>query len=231
MGAVSSSEAAAPIGNRTAAVAVVAGDVVVRRRATSALAQDGELVSIEIASSDELEPEDRRRADIVVIAGCARADQRAAAVRAATIRLPQARVVVIATTDVNGVHKTLAAGADGFVLDSDLEATLGPTVRAVRAGQVVVPPVTRASAVRPPLSHREKQTLTLLALGLTNAEIAHRLYLAESTVKCHLTSVFSKLGVRSRNEAIACVVDERDGRELGMLQPPPGDGDHPGTRL
>jgi DNA-binding NarL/FixJ family response regulator len=89
------------------------------------------------------------------------------------------------------------------VLDADLEATLAPTVRAVCAGQLALPPMARARAVRPPLSHREKQTLDLLVLGLTNAQIAQHLYIAESTVKCHLTSIFSKLGVRSRNEAIA----------------------------
>jgi DNA-binding NarL/FixJ family response regulator len=229
MEAVSALEAVAPIGNRSPAVAVVAGDEVVRRRATSALVRDGQLVSMEIASPDELEHEDGRRTDTVVIGGCARADQRAAAIRATTMRLPAVRIVVIAATDANGVNKALEAGADGFVLDADLEATLAPTVRAVRAGQVVVPPMTRAWAVRPPLSHREKQTLALLALGLTNAEIAHRLYLAESTVKCHLTSIFSKLGVRSRNEAIACAVDQPDGLGLGMPRPS-GDGDHPGTR-
>jgi DNA-binding NarL/FixJ family response regulator len=160
----------------------------------------------------------------VVIAAAARADQRAAAIRAARMRLPDARVVVVATADANGVHKALEAGAHGFVFEVDLLATLAPTVRAVLVGQIVVPPMTRASVVRPPLSHREKQTLGLLVLGLTNAEIARRLYLAESTVKCHLTSIFSKLGVRSRNEAIARVLDPQHGLGLGTLTVP-GDGD------
>ena len=93
-----------PIDDRAPAVAVVAGDGVVLRRATSALAQDGQVVLIQAASVKELEPEDARRADAVVIACRARADQRAAAIRAARMWLPEARVVVIATADANGVH-------------------------------------------------------------------------------------------------------------------------------
>lgn len=207
VGRVSALEAVVPFDEDAPAVALVADDEVVRRRATSALAQDGQLVSIQATNCNELEREDARRADAVVIACRTRADQRAVAIRAARMRLPEARVVVIATADANGVHKALEAGADGFVFDADLEASLALTVRAVRAGQLVVPPMARSSAVRPPLSHREKQALDLLVLGLTNAEIAKRLYLAESTVKCHLTSIFSKFGVRSRNEAIARALD------------------------
>jgi DNA-binding NarL/FixJ family response regulator len=229
MGRTSALEAVVHIDEGAPAVAVVADDEVVRRRVTSILTQDGQLVSIQAANSHELERVDALRAEAVVIACCARADQRAAAIRAARMCLPEARVIVIATVDANGVHKSLEAGADGFVFDSDLEASLAPTVRAVRAGQLVVPPMTRASAVRPPLSHREKQTLELLARGLTNAEIAKRLYLAESTVKCHLTSIFSKLGVRSRHEAVARVLDRQDGLGLEVLRPS-GDGDAPRPR-
>jgi DNA-binding NarL/FixJ family response regulator len=220
MGTVSPLDAVVPVDGRTPAVAIVAGDGNVRRRATSALGQDGQVVLVAVASPDELEPEDARGADAVVIAAAARADQRAAAIRAARMRLPDARVIVIATADANGVHKALEAGAHGFVFDVDLAETLAPTVRAVLAGQLVVPPMTRAGVVRPPLSHREKQTLGLLVLGLTNAEIAGRLYLAESTVKCHLTSIFSKLGVRSRNEAIARVLDPQHGLGPGTLTVP-----------
>ena len=214
-----------PLDDSTPAVAVVAADGNVRRRATFALAQDGQVVLIQAASSDELDHEAAQGADAVVIAAAPRADQRAAAIRAARLHLPDARIIVVATADANGVHKALEAGAHGFVFDVDLAETLAPTVRAVLAGQLVVPPMTRARVVRPPLSHREKQTLGLLVLGLTNAEIARRLYLAESTVKCHLTSIFSKLGVRSRNEAIARVLDSQHGLGLGTLTVP-GDGDH-----
>jgi DNA-binding NarL/FixJ family response regulator len=181
---------------------VVSPDELLRRRAASALMRDGQTVRIETASSDALDSEPGRRADAVVLAGCARADHRAAAIRAAKSRLPGVLVVVVANADTHGVHKALEAGADGFVLDSDLDNTLAPTVRAVCAGQLALPPMARARAAKPPLSHREQQTLDLLGLGLTNAQIGQRLFIAESTVKCHLTSIFSKLGVRSRNEAI-----------------------------
>jgi DNA-binding NarL/FixJ family response regulator len=224
MGTGTASEAVAPEHDDAMVVAVVGADEVVRRRAIFALAQDRQLVSVVAASADELEPEAAGRTDIVVIACRGRADERTAAIRAARARLPQARAIIIATADANGVHKTLEAGAKGFVFDSDVIATLAPTVRAVRAGQLVVPPMAKASAVRPPLSYRERETLSLLTLGLTNAEIGRRLYVAESTVKCHLTSIFSKLGVRSRHEAIARVLDPQEGLGLGVVKLSGGDG-------
>jgi DNA-binding NarL/FixJ family response regulator len=219
MKTVSAPDADSSVPDLAPAVAVVARDEAVRQRALSALIRDGQVISVQTASSDQLEPESTRHTEAVVIACRGRADERTAAIGLARSRLPEARVIIIATADVNGVHKALEAGADGFVFEADLEATLPSTVRAVRAGQLVVPPTRRAEAVRPPLSHREKQALSLLVLGLTNAEIARRLYLAESTVKCHLTSIFSKLGVRSRNEAVAHVVDSRYALDLDVPRP------------
>ncbi|MGI8730479.1 MAG: helix-turn-helix domain-containing protein, partial [Solirubrobacteraceae bacterium] len=67
---------------------------------------------------------------------------------------------------------------------------------------------------RPTLSGREKQVLSMVVMGLSNKVIAARLFLAESTVKCHLSSAFSKLGVRSRNEAADLIL--HSGAELGL---------------
>jgi DNA-binding NarL/FixJ family response regulator len=200
-------------------VAATGADEMVRRRAVAALANEGYEVSDQTPEPAELRADDgTRRTDAVVLICRSSAEERAAAIRAARSRLPEAHVVIVATADSNGMHKAFEAGADGFVFESDLEAALGATVRAVCAGQVVVPPVMRSSVVRPALTHREKQTLGLAVLGLTNGEIAQRLFLAESTVKCHMTSIFSKLGVRSRSEAAAHVLDPNYGLGLGILR-------------
>ena len=138
----------------------------------------------------------------------------------ATLRraLPRTRIVVIvASTARADVRRALRAGADGVVADADLEAALAHTVQDVAAGQLVVPRALRREIERRPLSHREKQVLGLAVLGATNAEIAQRLWVTEHTVKSHLSSSFSKLGVGSRHEAAELVLDRDDSLGAGVL--------------
>jgi DNA-binding NarL/FixJ family response regulator len=116
-------------------------------------------------------------------------------------------VVISPPATGTGVRRALDGGADALVFDTELTVTLANAVRAVATGQSVVPRKVRASVERPVLSHREHEVLTLVRKGLTNAEIAERLYLAESTIKSHLASLFRKVGVRSRNEAAAALID------------------------
>jgi DNA-binding NarL/FixJ family response regulator len=71
----------------------------------------------------------------------------------------------------------------------------------------VVPRKVRASVERPTFSHRERQVLTFVSQGFTNAQIAKRLFLSESTIKSHLSSAFAKFGVRSRKEAAALFLE------------------------
>ena len=66
------------------------------------------------------------------------------------------------------------------------------------------------------LTTREKQILTLMVTGQTNSQIASELFLAESTVKSHLSSAFGKLGVSSRSEAAAVILDPDRGHGLGI---------------
>jgi DNA-binding NarL/FixJ family response regulator len=116
------------------------------------------------------------------------------------------------------VRSLLAAGARGVVLREEMTRALVPTLQAVAAGQVCVPRRHAHGAERPVLSIREKQVVGLVATGLMNSEVAGRLFLAESTVKSHLSSAFAKLGVRSRHEAAELLVDPPAGIGPGVLQ-------------
>jgi DNA-binding CsgD family transcriptional regulator len=96
-------------------------------------------------------------------------------------------------------------GADAVLLERDVDAILGPVARVAAAGQVSLPAALRHAIQRPALSHRERQILGLAVAGLTNAQIARRFFIAESTVKTHLSSAFRRLGVHSRREAAALI--------------------------
>jgi dTDP-4-amino-4,6-dideoxygalactose transaminase/DNA-binding NarL/FixJ family response regulator len=146
----------------------------------------------------------------------------ARAVLAAKQEQPKLRVVVVAPARSSRGLKArhaLGYGIDGVVEEADLETALGSTVMAVLDGQAVAPGAQASDLIAPVLSHRERQALALLALGLANAEIASRMFLARSTVKTHLSSAFSKLGVSSRSEAAALVLDRETavGRGLAGL--------------
>ena len=126
-------------------------------------------------------------------------------------------VVICRRSDLTQVRSLVAAGVRGVVLEDELDEALEPTVAAVAAGQVCVPRDDARSLAPPVLSLREKQVIGLAALGLSNREIAERLFVAESTVKSHLSSAFAKLGVRSRYEATDLIVNSAWGIGLGIL--------------
>ncbi|MGA2163105.1 MAG: response regulator transcription factor [Solirubrobacteraceae bacterium] len=115
------------------------------------------------------------------------------------------------------VRAALAAGATGVVLEREMAGTLGPCLQAVRVGQVCVPRQQWRQIAPPALSAREKQILGLVVMGYMNSQIAEQLFLAESTVKSHLSSAFGKLGVRSRNEAVNLILDSERGFGMGIL--------------
>jgi DNA-binding NarL/FixJ family response regulator len=132
--------------------------------------------------------------------------------------LQSTRIVLVCSTDSRAnVRSAIDSGVDGIVFDTDIEHSLGSTVAAVHAGQVVVPQALCRELYPPTLSGREKQIVGLVVMGLTNKEISQRLFVSESTVKCHLSSVFQKLGVRSRNEAVTMILDPSRKLGLGIL--------------
>ncbi len=126
-------------------------------------------------------------------------------------------IVVCESVDRWLIRAALASGAYGVVPYDDLDLALGPCLQAVLVGLTCVPQSHSAQIEPPALSTREKQVLGLVVMGYMNSQIAERLYLAESTVKSHLSSAFGKMGVRSRNEAVKLILDPDNGLGLGIL--------------
>jgi DNA-binding NarL/FixJ family response regulator len=131
--------------------------------------------------------------------------------------VPACKVVILTTFDVDEhVYEALRAGASGFLLKDVPAGQLVHAIRVAAAGEALLAPsVTRRliaaftrrvpavpSATLADLTVREVEVLSLLAEGLSNAEIAGRLYLGEATVKTHVARILMKLGVRDRVQAV-----------------------------
>jgi DNA-binding NarL/FixJ family response regulator len=130
---------------------------------------------------------------------------------------PRPPVLVTESLGPGELRGALSADIAGIVLAESLDQVLLPCLRAVSVGQICVP-CSQADQVDPAaLSAREKQILGLVVMGYMNGEIAKQLFIAESTVKSHLSSAFAKLGVKSRNEAVDLIVDSRRGLGIGIL--------------
>lgn len=128
------------------------------------------------------------------------------------------RVVILTTFERDEyIFAALRAGASGFLLKNAPPEDLIEAVRVVADGDALLAPsVTRrliAEFMKQPVStdlepalhvltERERETLQLVAQGLTNAEIAERLFVGESTVKTHVSNIFSKLDLRDRVQAV-----------------------------
>jgi DNA-binding NarL/FixJ family response regulator len=138
------------------------------------------------------------------------------------------KVIMLTTFDLDEyVYAAIAHGASGFLLKDVAPERLISAVRAVGAGDVLLAPsitqrlVARyaqpatplSSARLEPLTDREREVLTLIARGLSNGEIAERLYLGESTVKTHVGRILTKLDVRDRAQAVIAAY------ESGLVRP------------
>lgn len=145
----------------------------------------------------------------------------AAAVARVRAALAPARIVLVceAARPVDA-RRAIAQGADGVVLAERVEAALAAAVADVIAGQLSIPRSLRRQ-VDPgaAFTAREREILALVVAGLTNPQIAARMYLAESTIKSHLTSAFAKLGVASRHEATDLLLDPEAGHAFGIVPP------------
>jgi two-component system response regulator DevR len=122
-------------------------------------------------------------------------------------------LILTSFADDEALFHAIMAGAAGFVLKQIRSSELIDAVRRVAAGQSLLDPSVTARVLEriregpkqderiARLSRQERQVLELLADGLTNRQIAERLYLAEKTIKNYVTSVLAKLGMARRTEA------------------------------
>ncbi|MFH8584326.1 response regulator [Streptomyces celluloflavus] len=141
------------------------------------------------------------------------------------------KVLVLTTFDLDEyVYEALRAGASGFLLKDASAAELAQAVRVVAAGDALLAPnITKrliaefsrmTGAPCTPLkdrvgdlTERETEVLSLIAQGLSNAEIAERLVVAEQTVKTHVSRILVKLGLRDRTQAAVFAY------ETGLVRP------------
>jgi len=153
------------------------------------------------------------------------------ATRRITGERPEIRVLVLTTFDLDEyVYEALRAGASGFLLKDASAEQLAEAVRVVAAGDALLAPgITRRLIAefsrldkrpRAPrksrvgeLTERETEVLALIAQGLSNAEIAERLVVAEQTVKTHVGRILVKLGLRDRTQAAVFAY------ESGLVRP------------
>jgi DNA-binding NarL/FixJ family response regulator len=142
-------------------------------------------------------------------------------------RWPEARVLVLTmVADDEAVFAAVQAGALGYLLKGAGQAEISRALEAVAAGQGVY----GAEVARrlraffsagsgvvakpfPELSDREREVLDLIAAGLPNTAIAHRLFLSEKTIRNNITSIFAKLAVRDRAEAVVRAREAGLGRQ------------------
>ena len=140
------------------------------------------------------------------------------------------RVLMLTTFDLDDyVYAALQAGASGFLLKDSEPGDLQRAVRVVASGEALLAPTTTRRLIenfveaRPPqprgatalngLTDREREVLRLMTLGMTNAEIAATLIIAEQTTKTHVSRILQKLGLRNRVQAVVF------GYETGLVRP------------
>jgi len=193
-------------------VAIIAAERRTRESCARLLA-DGGLHAV-ASAADPREP--ALVADITVVF-CDASDP-ATVIAEAQSALPGSRLVaVVPSITRHVVRRAIRAGAAAIVRDENIAQSLLLAVRSAAAGQLSIPLDFANGLEKPALSAREKQIVSMVVMGCTNGQIARRLFLAESTVKSHMSSIFAKLGVSSRMEAAALVLDPEEGLGSGIL--------------
>lgn len=119
---------------------------------------------------------------------------------------PAARIIVLTTFDGDeDIYRALQAGAKGYLLKGMTADELTEAIRTVHAGKTRIPAVVAERLAErmggPSLTSRELDVLKRIVGGRSNKEIAGELFISEATVKTHINSILSKLGVSDRTQA------------------------------
>jgi DNA-binding NarL/FixJ family response regulator len=133
------------------------------------------------------------------------------ATRAILTEFPGARIIVLTTyAGDEDIHRALDAGAMGYMIKDMMVADVVEIIRMVMSGRRGIPSVVAAKLAehtpRIALTPRETEVTSLMASGLTNAQIAQRIGRTEETVKVHVKNILQKLGARDRTEAVTTAV-------------------------
>ncbi len=150
------------------------------------------------------------------------------ATRAIRLAAPSVAVLMLTMLDEDdAVFAAMRAGARGYLLKGAEQHEIDRAIRAVAAGEAIFSPGVAVRVIShfngpatpaqqsepfPELTPREREILDLVAAGLRNAAIAERLFLSQKTVANHLSSIFAKLSVDGRHQAIIRARDEGLGR-------------------
>ena len=123
-------------------------------------------------------------------------------------RDPAAKVMVLTTYDnEEDIFRALEAGARGYLLKDTTREEIIAAVRQIHGGERYLPQAVAARLadrlIRPSLTPRELDVLRLVSRGRTNKEMASAMFISEETVKTHMKSLFQKLGVHDRAEAVS----------------------------
>jgi len=129
------------------------------------------------------------------------------ATRAILDEFPDAKVIVLTTYDGDeDIHRALDAGAMGYLVKDMMAPDVLNVIRTVHGGRRGIPQAVAAKLAehtpRVPLTPRETEVLSLVANGLSNAEVAARIGRTEGTVKVHLKNILQKLDASDRTEAV-----------------------------
>jgi DNA-binding NarL/FixJ family response regulator len=121
---------------------------------------------------------------------------------------PNAHILVLTTFDGDeDIYRAIKAGAKGYLLKDTAREALMDSIRRVHSGETCIPPTLAAKLADrvsgEALSAREIEVLQRIAAGKSNKEIGAELFISEGTVKTHVKSIFGKLDVVSRTEAVA----------------------------